>query len=93
MSERPLSYSPTTVDSLDTLASISYPPPGPIPSRDLESEPVSSYVNMLRSAGQYDDSCFEQTFDVNFSARTPSEAPWTQQESPPALLARSLSGV
>ena len=91
MSARTQSHSPTTVDSLDTLSSAeSYPPPGP--KQSIESEPAGSF-NLLRSAGQYDSSCFEQTFDTEFSARTGSEAPWMEYEPPPPPLSRSLSGV
>jgi hypothetical protein len=92
MSARTLSHSPTTVDSLNSLGSFESEPPPPGPTPSLEQQSVSN-LNLLRSAGQYDDTCFEQTFEVGFSGRTLTEAPWTEQEPPAPMLSRSLSGM
>ncbi len=92
MSAPTLSHSPTTVDSLNTLASFESEPPPQGPTQSSEQEPFSD-LNLLRSAGQYDDTCLEQTFEVGVSGRTLSEAPWTEQEPSAPLLTRSLSGM
>jgi hypothetical protein len=110
MSTRILSHSPTTADSLDRLGQessdpafsalvSSETPPGP----SFEPEPPA----LLRSAGQYESECFEQTVNPCgpgsdpggvllsewLSDRTGSECvgPW-KVEAPPTL-SRSEAGL
>jgi hypothetical protein len=110
MSARPLTHSPTTVDALDTLGqeSSDTAPPAPVssetpPGPSFEPEPSAR----LRSAGQYECECFEQTVDPCgpgadpggvllsewLSERTGSESvgPW-KVEVPPTL-SRSPGGL
>jgi hypothetical protein len=101
MSARTLSQSPTTADALYTLPTVSSPPSGSRAVASSESPPGPSReqdpVPLLRSSGQYDDSCFEQTVDVTSAffhgPCDPCLAAPCRQETPPPSLARSLSGV
>jgi hypothetical protein len=103
MSARTLSHSPTIVDLPGTFASRSSPPSGSREVGSSESPPgplrEPEPVPLLRSSGQYDDSCFEQTADFTSAffhgPCDPSfDPPCREETSPqPPPLARSLSGL